>query len=151
MAAKGFEQWIQQAGSVPPTKVAIPWLASWAHSMLLHGLWEAMTQFSVGVLPPWRHDIVITHPGEQPAAQKEIMSDRKGEFFHIVFYSEGERERRTEQVGSTDLRPHPSVALLRLVLQGHLPPCEEEARGKGYFTLLQWLPICKVLLYILFS
>lgn len=91
MAAEGFEQWIQQAGSVPPTKVAVLWLASWAGNILLHGLWEAMTQFSVGVLPPWRHDIVISHPGEQPAVQKEITSDRKGRFFHIAFYSEGER------------------------------------------------------------
>lgn len=81
MAAKGSGQWIQQAKSVQPTRVAIPSLGSWAHHMLLYSMRQAMTQFSVGVLPHRRDGIVIIHFGEQPIVQKEIMSDRTGESF----------------------------------------------------------------------
>lgn len=97
MTAKGSEQWIQQAASAPLTRVAIPWLGSRAHHMLLYRLRAAMTQFSVGVLPHWRHGIVIIHFGEEPAVQKEIMSDRKGESFNIAFRPEGKRWTEREK------------------------------------------------------
>ena len=88
-----------------------------------------MTQFSVGVLPHRRDGIVIIHFGEQPAVQKEIMSDRKGESFNIVFHPEGERARKEpEQAGDTDFRFHPAAASLRLILNCRPPPCEEVIR-----------------------
>lgn len=103
MTAKGSEQWIRQAVSVQLTRVAIPWLGSWAHHMLLFGMRGVMTQFSVGVLPHRRRGSVIIHFGEQLAVQKEIMSDRKGESFNIASHPERERKRKeSEPVGSTD-------------------------------------------------
>lgn len=93
-----------------------------------------MTQFSVGVLPHRRDGIVIIHFGEQPAVQKEIMSDRKGESFNIAFHPEGERERKApQQVGDTDFRLHPAGTSLRLILKCHPLPCEEIIR-KWHFT-----------------
>lgn len=79
--------------------------------MLLYSMREAMTQFSVDVLPHRRHGIVIIHFGEQPTVQKEINSNRKGESFNIAFHPEGEEERagesererkEGEQVDNTD-------------------------------------------------
>lgn len=143
MTAKGSKQWIQQAVSVQLTRVAIPWLGSWAHHMLLYSMREAMTQFSVGVLPHWRHGIVIIHSGEQPVVQKEIMSDRKGESFNIAFHPEGQRQTESEKNQNkwailTWL--HPSTASHRLIMSCHPLPCEE-AVGKWYFTLFPWFSI----------
>lgn len=45
---------------------------------LLYNLREVMTQFSVDVPPHQRHSNAVIHSRDQPAAQKEIMSDRKG-------------------------------------------------------------------------
>lgn len=51
-----------------------------------------MTQFSVGVPPHQRHSIVVIHCREQPAVQKDLMSDRKG--VSIAFHPEEERAEK---------------------------------------------------------